>query len=362
MNTLRLLRSLSAVFCLLAVSLVAAPSDTEKSPGDVAYDALRKLYDDKEASSNQERVNELSKAGLDFVQNHPRHKEINRVLDYMIQLKDQFKSKPVLRGVYYTQVQSALLTPLFDDKTPAEVRPVLLALDTGMSEGMFRFATANQDTFATWQDKVLAQMKEPSHENLLRNRVAAFYEVTAQITPRQAPKFLEEALELKDRPTLNWARAMKRYSEMRAAPFELKFTSIDGKPVDISEHRGKLVCLVFWSASHEKLAQDFDKLAENINLIGGKQCPVITICIDLEEDREKVLAAIKKQRIKWPVHFDGKGTDSDLCKKLNVSDKKKLTMLLLDKKGILTLPPAPNFSYTDRTLVPEANKILAKKN
>jgi cytochrome oxidase Cu insertion factor (SCO1/SenC/PrrC family) len=299
---------------------------------------------------------------LDFVQAHPRHKEINRVIDYMIQLKDQFKSKPALRGIFYSQVQGALLTPLFDDKTPAEVRPVLLALDTGMSEGMFRYANANKDTFASWQDKILAQLKEPSHENLLRNRAAAFYEAAAQITPRDAPRFLDEVLEVKDRATLNWARAMKRFSEMRAAPFELKFTAIDGKPVDVSAHQGKLVCLVFWSATYEKLPQDLEKLAENINLIGGKQCPVVMINIDAEQEREAVLAAIKKHRIKWPVHFDGKGTDSDLCKKLNVSDKKKLTLLLLDKKGVLTLPPYPNFTYSDRNLVPEANKILAKKN
>ncbi|MCU0793727.1 MAG: redoxin domain-containing protein [Opitutaceae bacterium] len=300
MNTLRLLRGLTACFCLFAAALVAAPKDADKSPGDIAYDALRKLYDDREAASNQERVNQLSKAGLDFVQAHPRHKEINRVIDYMIQLKDQFKSKPALRGIFYSQVQSALLTPLFDDKTPAEVRPVLLALDTGMSEGMFRYANANKDTFASWQDKILAQLKEPSHENLLRNRAAAFYEAAAQITPRDAPRFLDEVLEVKDRATLNWARAMKRFSEMRAAPFELKFTAIDGKPVDVSAHQGKLVCLVFWSATYEKLPQDLEKLAENINLIGGKQCPVVMINIDAEQEREAVLAAIKNSATPRP--------------------------------------------------------------
>jgi cytochrome oxidase Cu insertion factor (SCO1/SenC/PrrC family) len=364
MKTFRLSTVFSAL--LLACSLVFTTGlhaqEKEKSEADRAYDALLKLIEEKDAREDQARIDQISQACIQFVLTHASHRNIATAVDRMLQLKDQFKTKKALRGVCYAQVQSLLLNPLFDDSLSAETKAAVLALDTAMAEGLFRM-TPSKDTFTAWQEKLNAQLEKKSNRDLLKNRAAAFYEGAQRILRQQgAEAFLRNLLESNDRSTSNWAKGELRLIEARKAPLELKFTALDGKEVDLASFRGKVVCLYFWSAGSDKLKGNVEKLFEHSLTLGAKQFPIITINVDPEADREKVLAAVKKERIKWPVHFDGQGVDSAFCKELNVTSVKDVpVILLIDQKGILAPTPTGKFTYDEKNVLNAAQQLLAPK-
>jgi cytochrome oxidase Cu insertion factor (SCO1/SenC/PrrC family) len=359
MKTFRLTSVLVALACLLP-SLFAADKASEKNPGDAAYDAFVKLIDEKDAKQDQSRINALSQAGIEFLLAHPTHKNANSVIDRMLRLKDQFKSKPALKGIFYTHVQGALLGPLFDDSLSADAKAAVRALDTAMSEGLFRM-NANKMTLAAWQEKLEAQLKHSSSRELLKARAVSLYEVLLKMSPGGAEKLLNDFSENEDKTLSSWAKAELKFAQVRKAPFELEFTALDGSPVNVTSSRGKVVCLFFWSVNTPNLKAVVDKLKENTALYGAKQLLIVAVNADAEADREKVVAAVKEQRFKWPVYFDGKGANSDLFKKLNVTAKTLPATLLIDQKGTLAPLPAGKLSYDDKTLEGGIKDLLAAK-
>ena len=115
-------------------------------------------------------------------------------------LKD--KQEP-MSSVFYAQVQGERLTPLFDDTLSAESKAAVLALDTAMSEGLFR-KNAVQTTLARWKEKLDAQMKQPSVRDLLKDRAAAYYDVLMTMAPANALRFLAEVADSDDKSTAGW--------------------------------------------------------------------------------------------------------------------------------------------------------------
>jgi peroxiredoxin len=356
MKMLRLLSAFVALASLVSFASAADPKP-EKSPADLAYDGVVKLLDDKEAKQDQARVNAVSKAGIAFVVTHGNHPRSNTVVDKMVRWTGVLKDKQRgLRSVFYAQVQGELLTPLFDDTLSVESKAAVLALDTAMSEGLFR-ENSVQPTLIRWREKIDAQMKQPSYRDLLKDRAAAYYDVVSTINPATAVKFLGEVVATEDKNATNWAKAELKFVEVRKAPFELSFTGLDGTAVDVATLRGKVVCLFFWSAGTKELAEKAEALRVSMTNFGQKNFAVVSVCCDKEADREKVLAAVKAAKMKWPVYFDGQGDAGELCKKLNVSAKSLPVMLLLDQQGVLTRLPAGKLSLDQKALDAEVTRL-----
>lgn len=359
MKMLRVSGAFVALACLVLTSFAAdpKPAAAEKSPADLAYDATVKLIDDKEAKQDQARLGAVSKAGIEFLIAHPNHRYAGNVVDKMMRWTGVLKDKQRgMRSIFYAQVQGELLTPLFDDKLSEESKAAVLALDTAMGEGLFR-ENAVQATMVRWREKLDAQMKKTSVRDLLKDRAAAFYDVLCTMNAGAAGKFLGEVAGNDDKSASGWAKAELKFVEARKAPLELSFTGIDGTASDVAALRGKVVCLFFWSAGTKDLAGKAEALRTSMTTFGAKSFSVVSVCVDKETEREKVLLAVKETKMKWPVFFDGQGDAGELCKKLNVTAKSLPVMLVLDQQGVLTRTPAGKLSFDQKALDVEVTRL-----
>ena len=102
---------------------------------------------------------------------------------------------------------------------------------------------------------------------------------------------------------------------------------------DLAELRGKVVVLYFWSSTNKGSIGALDALKQIASDYRKKGLEVVTVSYDKAEDREKLAAAIKENRISWPVHFDGKGAKAEFAAKLNITGVPAL--LVFDQKGML---------------------------
>jgi peroxiredoxin len=344
MKIFPLLGAFVVLACLAPFSFAADPK-AEKSPAEIAYTEVVKLLDDKKAQQDQARLNAVSKAGIAFVVTHGNYPRTGTVIEKMLQWTNVLNDKQRgLRSVFFAQVQGELLVPLFDETLSAESRAAVLALDSAMSEGLFR-ENKVPPVLQNWKQKIEAQMKQPSFRDLFKDRAAQFYDVMTAVNGVSAEKFLNEVVASGDKSAAGWAKAELKFAAVRKAPFELSFTGLDGTAFDISTLRGKVVCLFFWSAGTKDLAQKADALLLHVAEFGQKNFAVVSVCCDNEADREKVLAAVKSAKMKWPVYFDGQGEAGELCKKLNVTAKSLPVMLLIDQEGKLVKLPAGKLSF-----------------
>jgi peroxiredoxin len=81
---------------------------------------------------------------------------------------------------------------------------------------------------------------------------------------------------------------------------EIEGEDLDGQPMKLSDFRGKVVVLIFWTASTASYASEQFKLVEQIT---GKAFAFLGVNCD--SDPAKAKAAVEKNRITWPSFRDG---------------------------------------------------------
>ncbi len=142
--------------------------------------------------------------------------------------------------------------------------------------------------------------------------------------------------------------AYKRHFDERLG--HVKFTAIDGRSVDLSSLRGKVVLIDFWSAykfsSMEKIPEmraAYEKLhSEGFEIIG----------ISFDSEKENLLNELTSRAITWPQYYDGKGAENDLAQKLGVTSVP--TQWLIGKDGKIALTSVRNH------LADRVEKLLAQ--
>jgi thiol-disulfide isomerase/thioredoxin len=135
--------------------------------------------------------------------------------------------------------------------------------------------------------------------------------------------------------------------ELAAKPLDLKFTSVDGREVDLQKLRGKVVLIDFWAtwcgpciaelpnvksvyaAYHDKGFEIVGVALEN-----GRLLPADTA----EQTAAKLVAAKKvltdfttKEQMPWPQYFDGKYWKTDVSTRFDINSIP--AMFLLDTEG-----------------------------
>ncbi len=152
------------------------------------------------------------------------------------------------------------------------------------------------------------------------------------LTPEELVK-LKELVESKQ--TLADA-ARARLDEMHnlvpgmPAP-EISGVDFDGKPLKLSDYRGKVVVLVFWGTwcgpcmreiPHER------ELAERL-----KDKPFAVLGVNCDMDRQAAVNAIKSERITWPNWHDGAPDDGPIATRYHV--RSYPTVVVIDAGGII---------------------------
>ncbi len=114
-------------------------------------------------------------------------------------------------------------------------------------------------------------------------------------------------------------------------PFDLKFTAIDGREVDVQKMKGKVVLIDFWATWCQPCVAELPKLKDAYAKLHDKGFEIVGISLD--QDKTALEKFIKENDMPWPQYFDGKGFESEIAANYGIFAIP--TVWLVDKKGIL---------------------------
>lgn len=327
--------SLFCSFLLAGGALAQAPKKaSEKAPADVAGDAFNRLYNDKEAKVSQERFQQIVKAGIDFLSKYPAHWRANNVIRDTANFGNTITDKKLAayKAAYVTQLKYELVTARYKEGLSDDGKAAMAALDAAAADFEVWNGPSNE-TLAAVREKIDELATMPGAGKFLADRELGYVEILNRAkSPAAGEAHLKKLTAHADKALAARAATELNLLDARRTPTAIKFTALDGRPVDFATLRGKVVVLAVWSGTGEGTGNFIDavKQAQSFN---KKTTEVIGMSFDKEADREKVTKFIKDQKFTWPVYFDGKEAKNEWAVKLNVT--KGNALVVFDKKGLL---------------------------
>ncbi len=308
-----------------------------KTPADLAFDEFDKIRKEP-GPKDQARFQKVIAAGVAYLLKNPTHGKVNEVVrELAFYGNNNVDSKQMaLRTSYLSNLRLAVTNERFKDGVSEPAAAAMLAVDAASYDAEVRAAPNPAAGLPALREKIDALAEAPQSGRLLFDRERSYAHLLIAVSGSnftKAEEHLKKMLTHADKGIAGMAQTELNLIEIRKVPYDLKFTALDGKEVDLAQLRGKVVALYFWSASNKGSVTNLEGLQRVMSDYRKKGFEIVTVNFDKEEDRPKVLAAIKEAGLKWPVHFDGKGAKNAFAPKLNVTGVPAL--LLFDQKGIL---------------------------
>jgi thiol-disulfide isomerase/thioredoxin len=122
-----------------------------------------------------------------------------------------------------------------------------------------------------------------------------------------------------------------RLARLKTQPISLSYKAIDGRDVDISKLRGKVVLIDFWASWCEPCRKEVPDLVAVYEKYHDRGFEIIGVSLD--SDKDALTVYTQENGMLWPEYFDGKVWDNDLSKSFGISAVP--AMWLVDKKGLL---------------------------
>lgn len=110
----------------------------------------------------------------------------------------------------------------------------------------------------------------------------------------------------------------------------LRFTAVDGRPVDLSKMRGKVVLVDFWFTACAPCVAALPRLKAAYQKYHARGFEIIGVNSDT--DKETLERFLKKKGIVWPQYFEGQ-LENQVSQEFGINGWPH--MFLVDKKGCL---------------------------
>ena len=337
MNSLRL----ALVACLAGSASVFAQAPASppkaaptKSPADLAAEDFLKQRNEKGAKPDEERFKKLIAAGIAFIQQNPTHGQAAPVVNNLGNFAETITDKALAayRSTYRSTLKFAIIDERDKEGLKPEARTAMMALEVVLQDSETRDAI-NRDNLESLREKIdrLAQM--PGAGRFLTDRERSYVDIlnrSGNTVP--AERHLRKLVQGSDKSLVSYAQSEINIIDVKKAPYELKFTGLDGKETDLAKLRGKAVALVFFTSANAGSVKNLVTLKQTASLY-RRELAVVAVSFDKEADRAKLEEALKANKIAFPVYFDGKEAKNDWAPKLNIGSVPRIAFF--DQKGIL---------------------------
>ena len=154
-------------------------------------------------------------------------------------------------------------------------------------------------------------------------------DVLARSEPAQVRPLLGELAQNANPKIAATARGRLKQFTLAQEPLDWKFTSIDGRNVDFSQLRGRVILIDYWATWCPDCLRALPQVQASYGKYRAQGFEVVGISLD--NDQEALQSFLKKHGLPWPEYFDGKGWQSDLVTKYGVGGIPE--MWLVNKEG-----------------------------
>ncbi len=136
-------------------------------------------------------------------------------------------------------------------------------------------------------------------------------------------------------------------------------TGMDGKPLKLSDYRGKVVVLVFWGTWCGPCMQEVPHERALAERFKGR--PFALLGVDCELDKAAALKVMKEQGITWPNWNDGDPGEGPIAQTYHVRGYP--TIIIIDAKGVIRSPNmlGSGLDKAVEDLIKEAETTVAGK-
>ncbi len=126
---------------------------------------------------------------------------------------------------------------------------------------------------------------------------------------------------------------------------EIEGKDVDGKPMKLSDYRGKVVVLSFWATWCGPCMMLVPQERELVRRMVGK--PFVLLGVNGDEDKDRLMYQIKEHQINWRSFYAG-GPYGPICRDWNVEGWP--TVYVIDRNGIIRYKGARDEKKLDRAV------------
>jgi thiol-disulfide isomerase/thioredoxin len=112
---------------------------------------------------------------------------------------------------------------------------------------------------------------------------------------------------------------------------EIEGVDVDGKPLRLSDHRGKVVMLVFWGSWCNPCMAEVPHERDLVERLKGQ--PFALLGVDCEDNKDTARGVMARERMTWPNWFDGAVGTGPIANRYHIRGYPRV--FVLDVKGVI---------------------------